>query len=68
MIKTGEKKFNIKRIVIPSLELDFDLFANDEDKEQFERFMNVMMSTFYEHGKNKVLRVYDFLGEMKAKK
>ena len=68
MIKTGEKKFNIKRIVIPSLKLDFDLFANDEDKEQLELFLNVMMSTFYEHGKGKELRVYDFLGEMRAKK
>ena len=60
-------KFYGKRIVIPSLKLDFDLYTESEDKEQLDLFVNVMLSQFYQYGKGETLKVYDFLGELRSK-
>lgn len=64
-----KKKYNIKRIVIPSLKLDFDIFAEEKDKEQFDLFWNLIFSAWVQNApKGTELRVYDFIGKLYGKK
>jgi hypothetical protein len=60
-------KYYIRRVVIPSIKLDFDIFSSYKDKEQFDLFWNLIFSAWVQNApKGTELRVYDYLGSLQG--
>ena len=59
-------KYMSKRILMPELNLDFELLAKEKDSKQFDTYLNVIFSMFKQNNKKGKIKVYDYISSLKS--